>query len=139
MIAFYIDCSDRSAGSVLREHLWSDAGIESRGTEEFDWKRYGTELREILIGIYAEGEIPVDAPTEPRVGRVSRKDKSLRIDVAVDPKALTSMDQPTARAYLVALIASALRAPLARRKWDFDFEQLAADFERTQAATRQQS
>lgn len=132
MIKFYIDSSHRRATEILRDHLWGGNGIDALIKGSFDWKHYGTELRMILIGLYAEGDIPVGLPSEPRVGNVSKKDKSLRIDIGIDPEAILG-DSSLARKYLVRENALALRAPLNRRTWDFDFEALAADFERKHA------
>lgn len=132
VIGFYIHTSHSAAGEVVRAILWDENGIEMRMGSKLTWQEYGTELRLILVGVYVEGTIPVDAPVGIRVGRVSRREKALRIDIAVDTDLLVASSEQTARAYLVALISSALRAPMARRKWDFDFEKLATDFEQLQ-------
>jgi hypothetical protein len=130
MIKFYIHESHESASEVLQTLLWSKDGFDALIDENLHWNAYGTELRYVLVGLYVEGEIPVYPPETPRVGNVSRKDKSLRIDIKVEPERLLASDPRVARGYLIELIASALRAPLVRRrKWDFDFERLASDFE----------
>lgn len=129
MVSFFIYSSHREAEEALHANLWGEGGIESSIDASFEWKRFGTEIRSILVGIYAEGAIPVNAPSTPRVGNVSRKDKSLRIDIAVDPLRVTSSDLRAVRTYLVEAIAAGLRTPLTRRNWDFDFEKLAKEFE----------
>jgi hypothetical protein len=138
MIKFYIDTSHEEASEVLESLLWGEGGIDALIEGKLHWNAYGTELRYVLVGLYVEGEIPVYPPETPRVGNVSRRDKSLRIDIKAEPERLLASDPRAARDYLIEVIASALRAPLARRrKWDFDFERLASDFESLLSENRQ--
>jgi hypothetical protein len=53
----------------------------------------------------------------------------LRIKVALDRESLKSDDRKSTWDYVSGAMVAGIRAPMARRKWDFDFEKLAADLE----------
>lgn len=130
MIGFYLYSSHPTAAACLKEYIWGDHGFEKTVSGELHPEEYGTGLTRILIGIYLEGEMSIDAPAKPRIGRLSPKDKSLRIDVSLDSTLLDVTGGESTNDYIINTIAAALRAGKAKKTLDFDFERLAIDFER---------
>lgn len=132
MIGFFEKAGDPEAGALFDTYVWGEQGIRTLVEKGLAGRRYGKDLKLILIQYYVEGTYPVNGPDQPTVSRYSTKDKSISVSIPVRKEDFHNVDSAGRKRFIVDSIRTALSLVEERsrkKKLDLRYEELRRDLD----------
>jgi len=132
MVGYFVSSGDVQGGNLFADYIWGTHGLSTM-LKPLTQKNYGEGLQLLLVKYFVEGQFPVHLPEHMRLRNYIARDRTIAVDVAVRKVDFHYAGDMRRREFVLKTTLEAIelvRARLAKRKLDIDFDALRQDVER---------
>ncbi len=132
MVKYFTSCGDERGSKMFTPYIWKNSGFGALIDKITLDKRYGNDLKLLLVKYYIEGEFSSasDLPSEPKVLNYSTKNKDIAVNLPVTRELFHDRNEFERREFIVDSTLNTVklvRDKLKKKKLDIDFESLMKD------------
>ena len=130
MIKYYLNTGDQTSSDMFTPYVWGKHGLGTMIDSALIDKKYGPDLKLLLIQYYIEGKFSSYLPEVPKVSNYSKKNLDIAVAFAVTPDLFHNRNEFEKREFIVDSTINAIKLvqnKLLKKKLHIDFDILLSD------------